>query len=843
MTLLHRFAPLLLALLTGAIPGRTATPTAPNAPWRGDRDSVLLLHLDGDTADTSGCGNHGQAIGEIRWGEGKFGKALALDGKSGVEIQPSESLTIADQSWTVEAWIKPSNPQPTHAPFLSSGFSHSIGYGFRISYNKNLYAMFDAGPSHPGNGGTDDVSSTLFDGNWHFVATVLDRDRGGEVRVYLDGNEVTSSRTAQPLPILVKSQSTGLALGLGSPWQKIDGFVGLIDEIRISRGVRDPWRSKEPSTPRPAVATAKLVADAKPPTVTLQPKATFIVRPVASPEVEVKAATLLQQWLRKACRVDEGFEIREEGKEIPADAFVLAVGPGNWVPRASLEPLEGRDFLLLRRGNRVVMTGSDPVGTMRAVVRFLDQFCGVRFHMPTDLFTSLPKAGEISLGAINVVDQPRVRDVRMGMFWNLPEENDWMLRNGVGIQPAYITSHTMALRFPPQRFGQRYPEIYPILKGERHIPKDQREQEWQPCFSEPKLVDAAEEDAVEYFRRNPLIRGITYAVQDSHAFCECPRCQEIVDKTGDKTQAYSNMFWGFLNQMAVRLEKRLPEYGIAPNKVLVGMAYSEVRMPPPFKLHPNVMAYPVFTVADLLIDKVLEPDSPYGVARWCKVASQMGQYDWAQGDGYFIPRLYAGLATRLFDANHRFTLATAETYPNWGLDGPKYSMLARIWDQPGSDARKLYAQFCADMFGPAKEEMLAYFLGLEELWISMDGDAERKLFKWINQFTLRPPQQEMVRAARTRLDKAKGLAATPDEKRRIELFSKTFKLSEMMFDLANAAKPTKAQVEKLKKYAADVIVPDPMAVNTKGQGTPGVNYVLSQVDQVILILTRGKTLE
>ena len=842
LTAPRKLAPLLFAFATGLLPA-PARAALPTAPWTGDRDSVLLLHLDGDPADSSGCGNHAQPIREVRWGDGRFGKALALDGKGGLEIAPSESLTIADQSWTVEAWIKPSSPQPTHAPFLSSGFAHSIGYGFRISYNKHLYAMFDAGADHPGNAGTGDLSPALFDGKWHLVAAVLDRDRAGEVRVYLDGEEVTDRQTAQALPIQVKSHQTGLTRGLGSPWQKEDGFVGLLDEVRVSRGIREPWRSRAPTAPKTAAPAGKLEADANPPTVILQPNATCIVRPAAAPEVEIKAATLLQEWLRKACRVEGGFEILAEGKAVPAGAFVLAVGAGTWIPRATIETLEGRDFLLLRQGNRVAMTGAEPAGTMRATVRFLDEFCGVRFHMPTDLFTSLLASKEISLGAVNIVDKPRIRDVRMGMFWNLPEENDWMLRNGVGVQPRYITSHTMALRFPPQRFSQRFPEIYPILKGERKIPADARDQQWQPCFSEPKLLDAAEEEAVEYFRRNPLTRGITYAVQDSHSFCECPRCREIIEKTGDKAQAYSNMFWGFLNGLATRLEKRLPEYGIAPNKVLVGMAYSEVRMPPPFKLHPNVMAYPVFTVADLLIDKVLEPDSPYGVARWYKVASQMGQYDWAEGDGYFIPRLYAGLATRLFDANHRFTLATAETYPNWGLDGPKYSMLARIWDHPGSDARALYARFCDDMFGPAREEMLAYFLGLEELWISMDADAERKLFRWANQFTLRPPQQEMVRAARARLDRAKTLAATPDEKRRIELFSKTFRLSEMIFDLANAEKPTKAQVEELKKYTTTVIAPDPMTMNTKGQGAQGPGYVLAQVEQIILKVTAGKTLE
>lgn len=808
---------------------------AEETPYTADRDTVLLLRFDGDARDASGCGNDGKVIGDAMWAEGRFGKALSVQGKGGVTVNGSESLTIADRNWTVEAWIKPAKEQGAHAPIVA-GFASPAWYFIRLSGGRYLYASFECGPG--GNAASADMSAKLLDGNWHQVAMVLDRDRGGEVRVYLDGVNVTDKSASMPYPIHSRTQTTIVTVGLSVPWLLQGGFTGLIDEVRVSKGVREAYRVGG-ATPRSASApVAPLVADVNPPPVSLDPKTTVILRSPATSAGEQQMVGILQKSLRRLCGVASGFEIVGDEKSVPAGAFVLAIGPGPWVPIATLANLEGRDFTLLRIGNRLVMTGSVPTGTVRAMVRFLDEFCGVRFYMPTDLFTSLPANGAVTVGAVNVLDKPRVRDIHMGMFGNLPEEQDWLLCNGVGIRPPYITSHSMMQRFPPARFSERYPEIYPILKVQRHIPKSASDHGWQPCFSEPKLLDAAEEEALEWFRRNPSVRAIPYAVQDSHAFCECPRCQEIIRKTGDKTQAYSNMFWGFLNQLAERLEKRLPEYDISNDKVLIGMAYSEVRMAPPFKLHRNVMAYPVFTVGDLLIDKVMEPEGVDGV--WRKAASQMGQYDWAQGDGYYIPRLYGGLATRLFNADHVYTLATAETYPNWGLDGPKYWMLVKIWDNPGADAKKLYEQFCADMFGPAQKEMLEYFLGLEELWISMDNDAERKLFKWVNQFNLRPPQQEMVRAARERLNKAAALAETPDQKKRVELFSKTFRLSEMIFDVANAATLEAARVAELRKYAAEVIAPDKMTMSAFGQGGPTKDYVVSRVNDILNVITAKK---
>jgi hypothetical protein len=807
-----------------------------------DKDTVLLLRLDGDARDASGCGNHGNPLGEVKWVEGRSGKALSVEGKGGLEIPPAGVLTIDGQSWTVEAWIRPAKVQPAHAQILSSGFANSIGYGLRISYNKHLYAMFEAGPGKGGNGGSGDLTAKLFDDAWHHVAAVLDRDRGGEVRVYLDGVDVTADRVAQPLPIAGGAQGTALTIGLTAPWVLEGGFVGLIDDVCVTRGVRAPYRVKAAPAAAPAAEPAELKADANPPALVLRPAETVILRAASASAVEVKAAVTLQEWLRKVYGVKEGFEILPENAGVEGK-FVLAIGPGPWLPKAARVGMEGRDFLLVRQGDRVVMAGGAPAGTLRAVAAFLDRFCGVRFYMPTDLYTSLPVARQVSLGVVDVRDKPRIRDIHMGMFWNLPEENDWMLRNGVGIKPEYLASHSMDQRFPPARFAVACPEIYPILKGARYIPKAAGDQGWQPCFSEPKTLDAAEEEAVEYFRRNPAFRGITYAVQDGHAFCECPRCLALIAKAGDKTQAYSDMFWGFLNRLAERLERRLPEFGVTPDKVLIGMAYSEVRNPPGFKLHRNVMAYPVFTVADILIDKVLEPTGPYSIHRWSKVAAQLGQYDWAQGDGYYIPRLYAGLAARLFDADHRFTLATAETYPNWGLDGPKYWMLVKIWDAPGADARALYAQFCADMFGKAAAEMEAHFQTLEALWVSMDNDAERKLFKWTNQFTLRPEQRQSVSAARAHLDRAAGLVQTPEQKARLDLFSKTFRLSEMIFEVANAPKVNKARVEAIRRYAAEVIAPDPMTMNTKGQGGPAADYVNGQVRNILAAITAGKDVE
>ncbi len=83
--------------------------------------------------------------------------------------------------------------------------------------------------------------------------------------------------------------------------------------------------------------------------------------------------------------------------------------------------------------------------------------------------------------------------------------------------------------------------------------------------------------------------------------------------------------------------------------------------------------------------------------------------------------------------------------------------------------------------------MFRYFMNLETLWVLIDTDSERKLRKWSNMFDLAGPAQlRLVKECRTLLDKALAQASTPEERRRIELFSKTYRAAEYLFEFANA---------------------------------------------------------
>lgn len=590
------------------------------------------------------------------------------------------------------------------------------------------------------------------------------------------------------------------------------------------------------------LALASLAAAERP--LRLEPATTGISVRAGASEREQAAARLLQEWLRKAVRSESGFEINSPERTSRARA-VIEVGT-----RADAK-LFRDGYLIRRKGRRITIAGGSPAGTFFGAAAFLDRFAGVRFYMPGNLFTSLPASQRVEVPAIEIREEPYVRNSMMSGTGGMRgtggtdtvtvrhEEAEWLMRNAAFRKesPGFSHQHSMYQRFPPEQFAKRYPEIYPVLKGARYIPSDPQDQRWQPCLTEPKLVDAAVESALAYFRAHPDRSYLSFSVQDSRVHCECGRCRRELEGAKEKSHAISAMNARLLNATAARLERHPETRG----KTLVYIAYSEVREVPPFPLHPSILPVAVFTIGDSLIDKRFEPGS-HILEQWGSVSRQFGNHDWGQGNMYFIPRMYTHLTARLLrEAKQRgleYGYQHMETYPNWGLDGFKLWVTAKIWWNPDVDVAALWRQIADDMFPGAPRDMESYFDTLHRLWILMDNDAERKLRKWSNQFELRSEEQRLlVKDCRRRLDRALAAAKTAAERQRVELLSKSFRLSELFFELANAREVTREQIETVRRHAAGTIAPDPWTFFNAG-ANPG--ELMKDVEAALTAVTKNK---
>jgi len=571
--------------------------------------------------------------------------------------------------------------------------------------------------------------------------------------------------------------------------------------------------------------------------LTLDPAQTLIVTAEGQGSDEVaKAAKLLQTWLRRAYGTSTGFDVIGQAKlGEPGQRIVLALGPTRWSDPRQVAQLWQDGFLLERQGRGVTIVGGSPRGTLLGVVGFLDRFCGVRFYMPGDLFTSLPAAKKVVLDEFRIVDEPYVRSCMMSGIGGTPGDADWVARNGAIRRLGGTHQHNMFQMFPPDKYAAKYPDIYPLLDGTRYIPKTAADQKWQPCFSEPTLVDAAEQSVAEYFAQRPDHLYVAVSVNDGHAVCRCPRCAATYEqlKTGDerldRAVGPSRLYWQFMNALAERVQKRRPD------KLLVALAYGPTRIPPPFPLRVNIVVYTNFHIAELEADKILAPGDQ-GTSRleqWLRVCQHYGNHDWYHGMGFLLPRIYTGFWSQYMRELERRGVGTfqhAEAYPNWGLDGPKYYILGRQWWNPQVDAPALWRQLCADLFGPAAAPMHEYFMTLEQLWIVLDNrKGERKLKQFAKQFLTDEEDRRQVARCRELLDRATAAAQTDAQKKRIALFSKTFRLSEYLFELAALDRVPAAKIEEVRAYAREQILPDPMTLQRMYRSPEAIDEAIQAV--------------
>ena len=190
----------------------------------GLRGLVLWLKFNegsGNIAyDSSFYNNHGTIYGAT-WTDGKFGKALSLDGVDDyVEVPDSESLNITDEI-TIVAWVKPIS--------WISGREQWIVHKYSPGWL--LYAWSDNDLRFIINNRTD-IDHIVVPlpplNQWsHIVATV---ENGNIVTIYKNGEYVDSktlsvsldSNTLSTRPVQIGGKST-----------ENKCFNGLIDEVRI----------------------------------------------------------------------------------------------------------------------------------------------------------------------------------------------------------------------------------------------------------------------------------------------------------------------------------------------------------------------------------------------------------------------------------------------------------------------------------------------------------------------------------------------------------------------------------------------------------------------------------
>jgi len=192
------------------------------------RDDSCVLYLpmnEGEGSvvyDHSRYGNNGQIVG-ANWTTGKFGKALSFDGVDDyVKVPDSASLKFGEDSFSITLWLKMAEEQPATYPHFINKWSEGTGTGFFAFPVKSENCKIRVRV----NSAVETFQNThLDDYKWHFITIVVERDVAEKVYVYKDAVKSPTELDVSGVGSVDNTNSLLIS--------KINGFVGIINEVRI----------------------------------------------------------------------------------------------------------------------------------------------------------------------------------------------------------------------------------------------------------------------------------------------------------------------------------------------------------------------------------------------------------------------------------------------------------------------------------------------------------------------------------------------------------------------------------------------------------------------------------
>jgi hypothetical protein len=410
------------------------------------------------------------------------------------------------------------------------------------------------------------------------------------------------------------------------------------------------------------------------------------------------------------------------GAEVPVvaeakrDSAKPAIYLGNtrFARQQGIDPAKLRDWSYIQRvvGADLILVGNDHpavaasennrrpswdrVGTAKAVVDFLRQYSGVRFLYPEIApYNSVAAAAKIDLlasPAIEYLPQPTIAipsDLNRAITPVLRVNTSHpagggfydLAHNRFPRVDELFGGHTWERAVPPEKHWPAHPEYFAQINGERLKPEGGRA---QYCLSNPAVQEMIYQDLASWLDRG--YASVDLGQPDGFRECQCDACAKLYNTGAD----WSEKIWLFNRQLAERLHKS------HPNRELVMMSYILTADPPKTykKFPPNTC---------IMLTGTNEED----IAPWRGIDVPRGftgyVYNWCPNLGTrYTPMRTPGfieLQVKRLAENRIQSLYRDGPGQLFGLEGPVYYVMGRMFDDPAHNAAKnLLPEYCEAAF-------------------------------------------------------------------------------------------------------------------------------------------------
>lgn len=463
-----------------------------------------------------------------------------------------------------------------------------------------------------------------------------------------------------------------------------------------------------------------------------KPAATIVI-----PENPSYWTTKASQWLVEYARKASGaeLEVLSEAEGHPAGTIV-SVGPTKLASESGVDcrGLKWDACKLVVVGDVLFLIGRDDVGTKthnwvgargtcRAVIKFLEDFCGVRWFLPSPQGELVPPTQNIHVPrTLNQTFQPAFvySDGRSVYDVNILNEPGKSLaaqannyRKAVKVAPG---GHSYYHAVATEKYFKDHPEYFALIDGKRSGKGNHL------CSSHPEVKRML----VDYMRMRfeQGLDWVSLGQEDGYLRCQCDECEELDNyrfmewREKERQNGSLGRWETFQNtrlkdtpcERLLLLHKAVADEVAKayPDKKLMLMCYAPTAWPS--KKIPHF--------GDNVIAELMNLNPDYIEAWQGKIAGFTGYVYWfntqcPMGVNVHMTADEAAMRLRYLHRNG-FLAVSLDPEANWGLEGAVYYMLGRLMGDPSLDHKAIVEEYCRGVYEDSSQAMLGFFKLLHE---------------------------------------------------------------------------------------------------------------------------------
>ena len=444
-----------------------------------------------------------------------------------------------------------------------------------------------------------------------------------------------------------------------------------------------------------------------------------IVTPAAAIPAERYAAQELQAYLEKIT----GARLPIVTDAEPAVSREIVLGDNARLrqvePAIDFKGLGQDGFTLRAVGERLLIAGGRPRGTLYGVYALLEDKLGVRWFAPDVEVT--PRTNRLELPSLNETQVPALeyREV----FWSeVLQHPDFAARHRLNGNHYPLTEkhggrfavyfpfvHSLDSLIPPELFKE-HPDYFPLIDGQRKNGYVQR------CLSNPEVLKLAKARVRQWIKEHPEATIISVSQNDTANWCQCDQCKALDEREGSPAASLLR----FVNAIAEDLEA---DY---PNVRIDTLAYQYTRKPPKtLRPRPNVIirlcsieccfAHPL-AACPSAENRAFRDD----ILAWQPVAPLLYVWDYTPNFANYeqpFPNFDALQPNVRFFVQHSvkglFEQGNSSPGGHGEMEPLRAYLLAELLWNPEADTRRLTDEFLDAYYGKAAPNLRAYLELLE----------------------------------------------------------------------------------------------------------------------------------